>query len=127
MTDEEIEKRLEERAYNKKRADNGDGYWIAFKDSLSYNALDYIKRLKAEIAGLTGKAEALETDKANLERTLEEANEELKEARKETAKDILQSLFDCMDCITDEDGNCGMFVFSENILSLAKKYGVEVK
>lgn len=46
------------------------------------------------------------------------------EVKKQTAKAILQELFDCMETITDGDGGHGMFVFSENLFSVAKKYGV---
>lgn len=46
------------------------------------------------------------------------------EVKKQTAKVILQELFDCMEPIIDGDGGHGMFVFSENLFSVAKKYRV---
>lgn len=46
------------------------------------------------------------------------------EVKKQTAKAILQELFDCMEPIADGNGGHGMFVFSENLFSVAKKYGV---
>lgn len=131
MTDEEIEKALEERAYSKERADNGDGYWLALKDSLSWDAFNYIKRLKNEIAGLTGVVEALKTDNENLTRTLEEANEELKTVRKEIAKEILQELnsrlWDCIDTASDIGGREHNQTVSSLINFIKQNYSVEVK
>ena len=46
------------------------------------------------------------------------------EMKEQTAKAILQEIFDCMEPITDGDGGHGMFVFSENLFSVAKKCGL---
>lgn len=70
MTDEQIEKALERMATS--RCSDVTNFDYA-------DTLDYIKRLKDEIAGLTGAVEALKTDNANLTRTLEECNENLQE------------------------------------------------
>ena len=49
------------------------------------------------------------------------------EVRKETAKEILQTLYDECSEITDETGEgMGYFVIDDEILCLAKQYGVEV-
>ncbi len=96
-----------------------------------YDVLNYIDCLKEEIAGLTGKADALKTDKANLERTLEEANERVKEVRKETAKEILQKLMIAFD--NNEDFTRGVLGWSTDEgkllikLIIKKEYGVEVE
>ena len=105
MTDEEIEFAL-------KRYANS---WCADVRNMNWGAvLDRINRLKDEIAGLTGKCEALEKDNENLMRTLEECKKNIREAererdmaievanaevkitdniRKETAKEILHDLW----------------------------------
>lgn len=126
MTDEEIEKALS--------CCKDDSYDICIecpieekyqanfscRSILVERALKYIKRLKAEIASLTGAVDALKTDNENLTRTLKECDEELEErvieadenaalameqklradkleeeiktVRKETAKEILDEL-----------------------------------
>ena len=51
-----------------------------------------VDELNAEIAGLTGKCEALQKDKENLTRTLEEGRETVDEAKQKTAEDIVDLL-----------------------------------
>ncbi len=145
MTDEEIEKVL---------ASCGDlstfvcdecplyGDPLCFS-TIRVKALEYINRLKAEIAGLTGKADALESDRDNLLRTLGEANEELvflkaeierirhnweiskavqrTRNRKETAKEILQ---DIIAKSSDDFGS--REIATSDLIIIFKKYGVEV-
>lgn len=48
--------------------------------------------LNDEIAGLTGKVEALQQDNENLRRTLEEGREAVDEAKRKTAEDIVDLL-----------------------------------
>lgn len=53
---------------------------------------------------------------------------EVEKARKETAREILQTLYDKCYEINDETGeSMGNFVIDDDILCLAKHYGVEVK
>nr|DAE41768.1 MAG TPA: hypothetical protein [Caudoviricetes sp.] len=61
--------------------------------------------------------------KAEIERLKEEASDN----RKGTAKEILQTLYDTCYGINDETGeSMGNFVSDDDILCLAKHYGVEV-
>lgn len=62
--------------------------------------------------------------KAEIERLKEETSDN----RKDTAKEILQTLYDQCYEINDETGeSMGYFVSDDDILCLAKHYGVEVK
>lgn len=117
--------------------------------------LEIINRLKEENASLTVENEVLKRDVQNLERTLEECRYELTEVKhdydmelaehseyirgidervsighasvhKETAKEILGILLECSEMV-ETDGQEFPFIYTENIFSLAKKYGVEVK
>lgn len=50
------------------------------------------------------------------------------DVRKETAKEILQALYDKCSEINDETGeSIGYFIADDDILCLAKQYGVEVE
>ena len=54
--------------------------------------------------------------------------EQIEQVRKKTAKEILQALYDKCYEITDETGeSMGNFVVDDDILCLAKHYGVEVE
>ncbi len=133
MNDEEIEKALKE-------ADD-----IAINEDVDCcDVLDYINRLKDEIAGLTGKADALESDRDNLLRTLGEANEklvfleaEIKRVRhnweiskavqrtkvsKKTARTVAQEF-----CFKIEQCGLDYGAVMKTLETLAEKYGVEVK
>ena len=58
---------------------------------------------------------------------LERLKEETSNIRKDTAKKILQTLYDQCYEINDETGeSMGNFVSDDDILCLAKQYGVEV-
>lgn len=97
MTDEQIEKGCE---LCSKHVDNCEqcpyyGDDIPCLRQLPADCLAYIKRLKDEIAGLTGAVEALKTDNTNLTRTLEECNENLQaNLVKEIKEAIEEVLFD---------------------------------
>lgn len=53
---------------------------------------------------------------------------EVEKARKETAKEILQTLYDkCYEIDTEYDESIGNFVSDNDILCLAKHYGVEIE
>ncbi len=115
MTDEEIEKALRE-------ADD-----LAIDGDVDCcDVLDYINRLKDEIAGLTGALEAAQTDRDNLLRTLDEANERAEEIRKEAAKEILREILGWgeYEPLYDNDGSG--YVRIKHIKSEVAKYGVEV-
>ncbi len=57
----------------------------------SFTRVETLYKLKCdEIAGLTGKVEALQKDNENLRRTLEYGREAIKEAKKETAHEIFE-------------------------------------
>lgn len=99
-----------------------------------------ILALKDELAQLSAENEALKTDKANLERTIEEMNEALEEngisidcdgnvtdtgkeqAVKDTAKDILQM---CLNVHPQGQS----YRFPEMVIAgkIREKYGVEVE
>lgn len=120
MTDEEIEKAL-----NCCKKESWDYccncHYIDVPDcgnALIQDSIDYIERLKDEIAGLTGALEAKQTDCENLTRTLEECNEELKAVREETAKEILQVWYRENQAKDEEQ---------DFVLELAEEYGVEVE
>lgn len=53
---------------------------------------------------------------------------EVEKARKETAREILQTLYDkCYEIDNEYDESIGNFVADDDILCLAKHYGVEVE
>lgn len=59
----------------------------------SFTRIETLYKLKCnEIAGLTGKVEALQHDNENLRRTLEEGRETVDETERETAKEIVDLL-----------------------------------
>ncbi len=97
----------------------------------------YIGGLESELANVTVAKATLETDKANLERTIEEMNEVLKangitidadgnvndsrveQAKKQAAKEILQELINIMNAKCDN-------INSDELHYVIHKYDVEV-
>ena len=79
-------------------------------------------REENEIISLTAQVEVLQSEKDNLERTLEETGEALRDARQDTAKEILQDLYDEASKYCDDT----MGLNTYEIKQWAKKYGIEV-
>lgn len=77
-----------------------------------------------EIAGLTGKCDALQKDNENLLRTLEEGREVVEEAKLDTAKRIYQKLYDL--CTRDDNPFLDYDLCAEDIVEWAKEEGVEI-
>lgn len=76
-------------------------------------------REENEILTLAAEVEVLQSEKDNLERTLEETGEALRDVRKETAKEILRKIWRAM---WTDDGE----PLDLSVLKLAEEYGVEV-
>ncbi len=125
MTDEEIEKAMNccRRSLCNECPLQNNGFC---QNRLSNEKYHYINRLKAEIAGLTGALEALESDRDNLLRTLEEANERAEEIRKGTAKAVLREILGWGEYEPLYDRDESGYVRIKHIKSEIAKYGVEV-
>ena len=74
-----------------------------------------LESANSEIAGLTGKVEALQQDNENLRRTLEEGRETVDEAERETAKEIVDLL------IQYDDGDSN----TQAIELIVERYGLQ--
>lgn len=94
-------------------------------DCAKEQIFDYINRLKDEIVGLTGKAEALEADRDNLLRTFEEVEERV---RKATAKEICEKINKWRAKLKDEKELYAFYMGLGVVLDeISDKYGVEVE
>lgn len=84
------------------------------------------KQEKAEMIKLIGNVKPFYVE--TIAKALYDAGyRKVDDVRKETAKEILQTLYDECSEITDETGEgVGYFVIDDDILCLAKQYGVEV-
>ncbi len=82
----------------------------------SFTRVETLYKLKCdEIAGLTGKVEALQQDNENLRRTLEEGRETVDEAKRKTAEDIVDLL------IQYDDGDSN----TEAVELIVERYGLQ--
>ena len=89
----------------------------ALSDAIhSFTRMETLYKLKCnEIAGLTGKVEALQKDNENLRRTLEEGRETVDEAKRKTAEDIVDLL------IQYDDGDSN----TEAVELIVERYGLQ--
>ena len=74
-----------------------------------------LESANSEIAGLTGKVEALQQDNENLRRTLEEGRETVDEAKRKTAENIVDLL------IQYDDGDSN----TQAIELIVERYGLQ--
>ena len=74
-----------------------------------------VDELNDEIAGLTGKVEALQQDNENLRRTVEEGREAVDEAKRKTAENIVDLL------IQYDDGDSN----TEAVELIVERYGLQ--
>lgn len=97
--------------YTDKVDPENDGYWQWKVYELCADEL--IKRGYGDVSEYKAEIERLKAETSNI--------------RKDTAKEILQTLYDKCYEINDETGEgMGNFVSDDDILCLAKHYGVEV-
>ena len=115
----------------------GEKYSVTIQKASGATPAEIEEMMRNEITNLMAAKATLETDKANLERTIKEMNEVLKancitidcdgnvndsrveEARKQTAKEILQELINIMNAKCDD-------INSDELHYVIHKYDVEV-
>lgn len=98
--------------YTDKVDPENDGYWQCKVYELCADEL--IKRGYGDVSEYKAEIERLKEETSNI--------------RKETAKEILQTLYNECYEINDETGeSMGNFVSDDDILSVAKHYGVEIE